>query len=158
VRYRVTVGKTLRASLAPLSDGGSLFPESDAEVIASNGLVLELSPDQPESPHGGYWMPNSWGFHSAAAVYLSSVLVPPSSIPERYYLTAKACAGILRRARRRGKALPHVLEMALRQRAYGSTTLPAVLEETIEAVIEHREQLTPRKVKAKMPDTLDLFT
>jgi hypothetical protein len=144
----------LRASLAPLSGSDSLFPESDAEVSGSGGLVLELLPDQPESPHGAYWTPSTWGFRSAAAVYLSSVLVPASSIPERYYLTTKACAGILRRARRRGKQLPHVLEMALRLRAYGSTDLPAVMEETVEAVMPPKGLKALRK---KVAETLDLF-
>jgi len=32
-------------------------------------------------------------------------------------LSAKACAGILRRASRRGKTLPSLLDMALRQQA-----------------------------------------
>jgi hypothetical protein len=154
VRYRVTVGKTLRASLAPLSGSDSLFPESAAEVLASNGLVLELLPGLAESPRGGYWTRSSSGFRSAAAVYLSSVLVPASSIPERYYLTTKACAGILRRARRRGKQLPHVLEMALRLRAYGSTDLPAVMEETVEAVMPPKGLKALRK---KVAETLDLF-
>lgn len=151
MRYRVTVGKTLRASLARLSESDSLFPESNAEVTASSGLVLELLPDQPESPHGGYWMPNTSGFRSAAAVYLSSVLVPASSIPERYYLTVKACAGILRRAKRRGKQLPLVLEMALRLRAFGKVDPPP--PEPLEP------PAPPKKIPlAKLaPETLDLF-
>ena len=33
--------------------------------------------------------------------------------PEKYYLSAKACAGILRRAEHRGKALPPMLQEAL---------------------------------------------
>lgn len=35
----------------------------------------------------------------------------------KYYLSAKACAGILRRAERRGKELPEQLETALRAQA-----------------------------------------
>ena len=34
-------------------------------------------------------------------------------VPDRYYLTAKACAGILRRAEKRGKELPPQLARAL---------------------------------------------
>ena len=37
---------------------------------------------------------------------LSDVLEEIGSVPPRYFLSAKACAGILRRAERRGKALP----------------------------------------------------
>ena len=38
-------------------------------------------------------------------------------VPQRYYLSAKACAGILRRAEKRGKALPQMLHRALEHRA-----------------------------------------
>lgn len=43
---------------------------------------------------------------------LSSIL-ETDQIPQRYYLTAKACAGILRRAAKRGKDLPPQLQRAL---------------------------------------------
>ncbi len=36
-------------------------------------------------------------------------------VPERYYLSAKACQGILRRAQERGKELPETLRIALEQ-------------------------------------------
>lgn len=35
--------------------------------------------------------------------------------PEKYFLSAKACSGILRRAERRGKALPTILREALEE-------------------------------------------
>lgn len=35
--------------------------------------------------------------------------------PEKYYLSAKACAGILRRAEKRGKELPPMLKEALEE-------------------------------------------
>ena len=35
--------------------------------------------------------------------------------PEKYYLSARACEGILRRAERRGKALPPMLREALEE-------------------------------------------
>lgn len=49
-------------------------------------------------------------------VKLSSVL-ETGPIPERFFLSAKACAGILRRAEKRGKVLPEVLKQALREAA-----------------------------------------
>jgi hypothetical protein len=36
-------------------------------------------------------------------------------LPPRFSLSAKACAGILRRAQRRGKDLPTMLRQALKQ-------------------------------------------
>ena len=44
---------------------------------------------------------------------LSSIL--EENAPEKYYLSAKACAGILRRAERRGKELPTMLREALEE-------------------------------------------
>ena len=44
---------------------------------------------------------------------LSSIL--EVNAPEKYYLSARACEGILRRAERRGKVLPQMLRDALEQ-------------------------------------------
>ena len=35
------------------------------------------------------------------------------NVPEKYYLSVRACEGILNRASRRGKALPEILHTAL---------------------------------------------
>jgi len=43
---------------------------------------------------------------------LSDVLEP--SVPEKYYLSPRACQGILKRAERRGRTLPTQLERTLR--------------------------------------------
>lgn len=44
---------------------------------------------------------------------LSSIL--QANVPKTYYLSARACEGILTRAARRGKELPPLLKMALEQ-------------------------------------------
>lgn len=44
---------------------------------------------------------------------LSQIL--QANVPEKYYLSPKACQGILRRAEKRGKPLPGMLEEALRE-------------------------------------------
>lgn len=44
---------------------------------------------------------------------LSQIL--EATVPEKYYLSVKACEGILRRANRRGKKLPEMLQLALEQ-------------------------------------------
>jgi len=49
----------------------------------------------------------------AVVCSLSDVL-ETAAVPQRFFLSAKACAGILRRAERRGKKLPAMLEDALR--------------------------------------------
>ena len=54
--------------------------------------------------------------HSGAGVcFLSQIL--EENAPEKYSLSPKACAGILRRAERRGKDLPPLLKAALMQQA-----------------------------------------
>ena len=89
----------------------SLFPpEGGAAAVVSCVVVAE-------SPRGGYWTLSTSGYHSADAVSLSSVLEPEASIPPKYWLSSKACQGILRRAERRGKALPPMLDEALRSRS-----------------------------------------
>ena len=50
---------------------------------------------------------------------LAAVLVT-GDIPQRYYLTAQAASGILRRARKREKVLPPLLEQALEAQAASS--------------------------------------
>ena len=46
---------------------------------------------------------------------LSQILM--EGVPEKYYLSQKACLGILRRASSRGKVLPAVLQKALEKQA-----------------------------------------
>ncbi len=48
-----------------------------------------------------------------------SHILETQPVPLRYYLSAKACAGILRRAAKRGKALPTLLRKALSAVAEG---------------------------------------
>jgi len=64
-----------------------------------------------------------WGVPSVAgASFLSRILL--ATVPARYFLSPKACAGILRRAAGRGKVLPLTLRLALEERA-GVKTLTA---------------------------------
>ena len=51
---------------------------------------------------------------SAVAVCSLSDILETGDVPQRFFLTAKACQGILRRADKRGKALPEVLSAALK--------------------------------------------
>lgn len=53
--------------------------------------------------------------HSDGTVCSLSDILETGAVPQRYFLSAKACAGILRRAEKRGRALPAQLAAALRQ-------------------------------------------
>ncbi len=51
-----------------------------------------------------------------------SGILEASDLPRRYYLTPKACAGIIRRAEKRGKELPEQLMRALESVAHRKAT------------------------------------
>lgn len=53
--------------------------------------------------------------HNGAVVSSLSDVLETSDVPQKYYLSAKACRGILRRAERRGRELPTVLRLELVQ-------------------------------------------
>lgn len=81
-----------------------------------------------------------------------------ANVPQKYYLSAKACRGVLRRAERRGKELPIILKTALEQqierwRKYDSP-LPVFGEETKICVIYDEENITS-KVNASNPQIGD---
>jgi len=56
-------------------------------------------------------------YPSDAAVCSLSDVLETGEIQPKYYLSQKACAGILRRAEKRGKELPALLQKALEETA-----------------------------------------
>ena len=72
--------------------------------------------------HGGCWTLNGaeWtgsqkpSRNDGDVSSLSDVL-ETHNVPPKYFLSAKACSGILRRAEKRGKELPQLLKQALEQ-------------------------------------------
>ena len=64
------------------------------------------------------WTRRAGEFHSVGAESTLSQILE-DQVPDKYYLTPKACVGILRRASLRGKALPESLRMALERQAGG---------------------------------------
>lgn len=73
---------------------------------------------QEQSPEtDGLWLGDSWTVNisewpSAESVSLLSQTLEVNA-PEKYYLSERACQGILTRASRRGKKLPDLLQTAL---------------------------------------------
>jgi hypothetical protein len=62
---------------------------------------------------GESWMLSSPEYHSGAVESSLSDVLETGDVPQKYCLSAKACAGILRRAQARNKKLPEHLEAAL---------------------------------------------
>jgi hypothetical protein len=61
----------------------------------------------------GFWTLSTLEWPSAAVVCSLSQTLETGDVPQRFFLSATACQGILRRAERRGKALPSGLREAL---------------------------------------------
>ena len=84
-----------------LKKGSGLTPDASWEMatqLPGAPMMLNIGP----------------GPHSAeSASTLSQIL--QANAPEKYYLSQKACLGILRRAERRGKELPKMLKEALEE-------------------------------------------
>ena len=81
-----------------------------------NGGKQEISWEMISPLPGEFSMPNIGESPSAEdASILSQIL--QAGVPEKYYLSQKACLGILKRASARGKELPVVLKTALEKQA-----------------------------------------
>ncbi len=64
--------------------------------------------------HGGSITPNTGESPSVARESTLSQILEVNA-PEKYYLSRKACEGIIRRAKKRGKVLPDLLREALEE-------------------------------------------
>ena len=93
-------GKTFPAYCRRTKDG-TLAPSSGRWLNSGMGM------------HGGCWMLNTSEWPSTAVVCSLSDILKTGDLPQRFFLSAKACAGILRRAETRRLRLPHALEHAL---------------------------------------------
>ena len=80
----------------------------------SGGRTLVLSLDPKDKSATAFSTLNTSEWPNDAVVCSLSQVLETDSVPQRFYLSPKACAGILRRAEKRGKTLPEPLETALR--------------------------------------------
>jgi hypothetical protein len=81
-------------------------------------LVLLMAPK--EQSRGESSTPNISEWPNDAGVCSLSQVLEQISIPQRFFLSSTACAGILRRAEKRGKELPPALQTALLSVAQGT--------------------------------------
>ena len=93
-------GKMCQGYSAATEDG-TLVPSSGRWSSAGMGSPTAFSMLNISESHNG-----------GDASYLSDIL-ETGVLPQRYYLSARACSGILRRAAKRGKRLPPLLQAAL---------------------------------------------
>ena len=94
------------------------LPGSQKQMLAFLDLRKEsgqrqvLSPEMDGALHGEL---STLNFGESPSVAVESRLswILEDNVPQRYYLSARACEGILSRVSRRGKALPEILRTAL---------------------------------------------
>ena len=100
----------------PLAASLALLPGRIARLSrqGADGQTLVVCLDPGAQSRGGFSTPNISGWPNDASVCSLSQVLELDSIPPRYFLSAKACAGILCRAANREKTLPAALETALR--------------------------------------------
>ena len=100
-------GRTSPAS-CHLTEDGILEPSSECWGNSGMGSPTEfLTLNTSEHAASPMLSP------SADAVCSLSDILETGDVPQRFFLTAKACQGILRRAEKRGKDLPPTLLQAL---------------------------------------------
>ena len=86
------------------------------DLRAENGGMPGRSWAEGFPSHGECWTPNT-GECPSAAVESTLSQILEADVPEKYYLSPKACLGILRRASACGKELPEPLRKALERQA-----------------------------------------
>ncbi len=108
--------------LRPLWLCGRTSPEScrsttDGRLEPSSGCWSNSGMGSPTE----FWTLDISEYPSGAAASSLSDILETGDVPRRFYLSAKACRGILRRAGKRGKTLPESLEYALQKVAASLT-------------------------------------
>ena len=100
-------------SLCKIIDPGVSIPRPENRQRGGFcGPMPEQSWEMATHWLGAQWMPSVGEFPNVeSASRLSSIL--QANAPERFYLSQRACEGILRRSARRGKQLPELLKQAL---------------------------------------------
>src|SRR5688572_13208658 len=98
-------GKTCPACSVPPTTPSAAFSPAWWEQIphsfqhvGSDGPTRVWLMDPGDPPLGASWMPNISDWPNAAAVCSLSQVLETGPIPQKYFLSAKACSGILRRA------------------------------------------------------------
>ena len=122
-------GKTCRGHLAPTAEKIS-EPSSKCSAKSKPLPFMFLDLTGGGATENGNTQVASWatGIPSLGAYSMRDIGEYPNvveesflwqileaNVPQKYYLSAKACRGVLRRAERRGKELPIILKTALEQ-------------------------------------------
>lgn len=96
---------------------GQIMSEKPGIFCAQNGQKLWVfgQPEGGEVQLGECWTLNTGAFPSVENESILSEILE-QTVPDKYFLSAKACWGILRRAQEKEKEIPTVLKIALLER------------------------------------------
>lgn len=102
------------------------FPSTKEETLPpSSGRFLGSGMVSP----GESLTLNTSEFHSHATACSLSDIYETGDVPQRYFLSVKACAGILRRAAKRNRTLPTRLRAALEEASKGAAGMDRMTSE-----------------------------
>ena len=110
---------------APTGSSGRMSPESchlteDGILEPSSGCWQNSGMGSPTgflTLNTSEWAASPALSRNGGGVCSLSDILETGAVPQRFYLSAKACQGILRRASTRGKELPPMLRQALEHQA-----------------------------------------
>ena len=84
--------------------------------LRTGGLIQDASWEEDSALLGEFSMRSFLEYHNGGVESRLSQILQGGQL-RKYYLSAKACQGILNRAKRRGKELPEMLRIALEQQS-----------------------------------------
>jgi C-5 cytosine-specific DNA methylase len=105
------------------SDGSLKTTTKLTKEVISDSFWPRFQTSGIQTSVGQCWTLSTSAWRNGASVCSLSQVLESGPIPSQYYLTPKACQGILRRAEKRGKELPEALARALRAVADSEQTL-----------------------------------
>lgn len=127
---RATKDETLRAFWDSSRDKALSRPSMDGETAERSAALI-----QPTASPTACLTLNTREAPTIRRLFLKdegvcslSEILETGDVPQQYYLSAKACRGILRRAEKRGKELPPQLAAALQTVAESGPTLTATAD------------------------------
>ena len=113
--------RTVLEELARIAQPDVSIPRPSGR--GADGAKPEQSPETDGLWHGDSLMLNTGEFPNAERESRLSWILE-DNVPQKYYLSARACQGILTRASRRGKPLPDILKQALLDVIGGANPTP----------------------------------
>ena len=116
------------------------FQFLDLRVGGADGAKPEQSPETDGLWLGDSLTLNIGEFPNVARESLLSQILE-DNVPQKYYLSARACQGILTRASRRGKALPELLKTALLEMIEWWETDATASQETLLTGLKRQGQM-----------------